>query len=163
MSSWHPGHEPGRQVVALGLALALTAAVLDVLLTGSVTWVFDLCFVALCVALAILVAPRDMFTVGVLPPLIMLGVFVLVSLADVDALGHHDDGAAQAVVSGLAHHSLALCLGYGLCLALLAQRRHVAGTRAGAAPRRQATRRQPGKGQATNRDQSPAPSRTTSG
>lgn len=144
MISWHPGSEPGRSVVALGFALALTAALLDVTATGAVTWLFDLCFVLLCVALALLVAPRDLFTVGVLPPLIMLVVFLLVALADVDALGHRDDGVAQAVVSGLAHHSLALCLGYALCLGLLAQRRHV-------------------HAQATKRDQSPAPSRMTSG
>lgn len=125
MSRWHPGHESGRQVVALGLALALTTVLLDVLVTGSVTWIFDLGFVALCAALAVLVTPRDMFTVGVLPPLIMLVVFVLVSLADAEALGQPGDSTAQGVVSGLAHHSLALCLGYGLCLALLAQRRRV--------------------------------------
>jgi len=158
MISWHPGHEPGRQVVALGFALALTAALLDVTVTGGVTWVFDVCFVLLCVALALLVAPRDLFTVGVLPPLLMLATFVLVALADADALGQRDDGVAQAVVSGLAHHSLALCLGYGLCLALLAQRRHVQVSGRGAAPRH-ATRA----AQATKRDQSPAPSRTTSG
>ncbi|GAA1971264.1 hypothetical protein GCM10009798_35100 [Nocardioides panacihumi] len=146
MSSWHPGHEPGRQVVALGLALALTAAVLDTLVTGSVTWVFDIFFVVLCAALAVLVAPRDLFTVGVLPPVIMLTVFVLVAFANADALGHRDDSVAQAVVSGLAHHSLALCLGYATCLALLAQRRHVQVA-----------------AHATKRDQSPAPSRTTSG
>ena len=146
MSSWHPGHEPGRQVVALGLALALTVAVLDTLITGSVTWAFDICFVVLCAALAVLVAPRDMFTVGVLPPVIMLTVFVLVAIANADALGRRDDSVAQAVVSGLAHHSLALCLGYGMCLALLAQRRHLQVA-----------------AHATKRDQSPAPSRTTSG
>jgi hypothetical protein len=153
MSSWHPGHEPGRQVVMLGFALALTAAVLDVLLTGSITWLFDLCFVATCVALALLVAPRDQFTVGVLPPLIMLSVFVLIALGDTGALAQPHDGVAQAVVSGLAHHSLALCLGYGLSLALLAQRRHV----------QQGVARVPQPRQPTNRDQSPAPSRTTSG
>ena len=100
----------------------------------------------LCAALAVLVAPRDMFTVGVLPPVIMLTVFVLVAIANADALGRRDDSVAQAVVSGLAHHSLALCLGYGMCLALLAQRRHLQVA-----------------AHATKRDQSPAPSRTTSG
>ena len=159
MISWHPGHEPGRQVVALGLALALTAALLDVTVTGGVTWFFDLCFVLLCVALALLVAPRDLFTVGVLPPLIMLAVFVLVGLADAGALAQRDDGVAQAVVSGLAHHSLALCLGYAVCLALLAQRRHVQVVTSGGEAARPATRPR----QATNRDQSPAPSRRTSG
>jgi hypothetical protein len=143
MSSWHPGHEPGRQVVALGFALVLSAALLDLAIAGRVTWFFDVVFVATCAALAVLVRPRDLFTVGVLPPLLMLGVFVLVAATRSGALGHRDDGVAQAVVSGLAHHSLALCLGYGLCLALLAQRRRLL--------------------QATKRDQSPAPSRTTSG
>ncbi|MDH2414960.1 DUF6542 domain-containing protein [Nocardioides sp. CER19] len=155
MSRWHPGHEPGRQVVVLAVALALTAALLDVAITGSVTWIFDVCFVVLCAAMALLVAPKDMFTVGVLPPLVMLGVFVVVGLSDADALGRPDDSVGQAVVSGLAHHSLALCLGYGVCLGLLAQRRHVQAARAGHAAR---SRRQ-----ATKRDQSPAPSRMTSG
>jgi Domain of unknown function (DUF6542) len=154
MSSWHPGHEPGRQVVALGVALALSAALLDVVLTGSLTWLFDVSFVLLCIAMALLVARRDLFTVGVLPPLVMLAVFFLVALMHTEALGHRDDSVAQAVVSGLAHHSFALCLGYGLCLALLAQRRHVGSARAGRAPR---------PGQPTKRDQSPAPSRMTSG
>jgi hypothetical protein len=154
MSRWHPGHEPGRQVVALAVALALTAALLDVAVTGSVTWIFDICFVLLCIALALLVAPKDLFTVGVLPPLVMLGVFVVIGFADADALGHRDDSVGQAVVSGLAHHSLALCLGYGVCLGLLAQRRHVAAVSTGHRTR---------PGHATKRDQSPAPSRTTSG
>ncbi|SFB78642.1 hypothetical protein SAMN04487968_101508 [Nocardioides terrae] len=143
MSSWHPGHEPGRQVVALGVALVLSGALLDLAITGRITWLFDVVFVLTCAALAVLVAPRDLFTVGVLPPLLMLAVFVLVALAHTAALGHRDDSVAQAVVSGLAHHSLALCLGYALCLALLAQRRRLL--------------------QPTKRVQSPAPSRSTSG
>lgn len=129
MSSWQPGHERGRDVVALGLALALTAVLFDVLVTGRVSWLFDVCFVLLSAALAVLVAPRDMFTVGVLPPLLMLAVFVFVALDDPTALGRPGDSTAQAVMTGLAHHSLALCAGYGLCLGLLAQRRRLATTR----------------------------------
>jgi hypothetical protein len=154
MSSWHPGHEPGRQVVALGFALALTTVLLDIIITGSVTWIFDVGFVALCVVLALLVSPRDLFTVGVLPPLLMLVAFLVVGLADTGALAQRDDPVAQAVISGLTHHSLALCLGYGACLALLAQRRHVD------AVGRQRPHRT---SQATNRDASPAPSRRISG
>jgi hypothetical protein len=152
MSSWHPGHEPGRQVVALAAALGLTAALVDLMVTGGISWLFDVFFVLLCVALAVLVAPRDLFTVGVLPPLVMLGVFVVVALVDTEALAHRDDGVAQAVVSGLAHHSLALCLGYGLCLVLLAQRRRVHGAGVGPGPR-----------QPSKRDGSPAPARRISG
>ena len=42
---------------------------------------FDLSFVALCVALALMVRPRDFFTIGVLPPLMMLGVVLLLAVA----------------------------------------------------------------------------------
>lgn len=127
MSTWHPGHERGRSVVALCGAVALSVAALDVALAGRISLLFDICFVLLCAAMAVLVAPRDLFTAGVLPPLVMLGVFVLVAIAEPAAVGHEGDGAAQAVVSGLAHHSVALCVGYAVCLLLLAQRRRVLG------------------------------------
>src|SRR4051812_25553247 len=121
---WEEGHEPGRQVVALGLALALTVVALDVTLGGRVGLFFDLAFVLLCLAVALLVRPADFFTAGVLPPLIMLAVFTLVALVRPVALAEADDGPVQAVVSGLSHHAVALAVGYGLCLACLAVREH---------------------------------------
>ena len=45
--------------------------------SGGVGLFFDLGFVALCLGLALAVRPTDFFVVGVLPPLIMVGVFVL--------------------------------------------------------------------------------------
>jgi hypothetical protein len=125
-------------MVALGVAVALTAVVLDVALGG------DLGFVALCVLLALRVRPRDSFTVGVLPPLLMLGVLVLVEVGRPEVLGHPRDGLVQSVVTGLAHHSGALVTGYVLCLGVLAIRHRF-------------------DGQATNRSASPAPTRTISG
>jgi len=119
------GREPAGQVVALATALALTAAVADLLTAGRITLLFDVCFVVISAGLALVVAPRDFYTAGVLPPLLMVAVFVLVALFDTTAIGDADDSVAQAVVSGLAGHSLALCLGYGLSLLLLAQRRRV--------------------------------------
>jgi hypothetical protein len=143
---WEEGTETGRQVVVLGMAVTLTAVVLDLLVNDRLTSVFDLVFVGLCLALALLVRPRDFFTVGVLPPLLMLGTFVLLSFVATDAVAHRSDGAVQAVVTGLARHSTALLVGYALCLACLAIRHRVI---SGA--------------QASNRDGSPAPRRTTSG
>ncbi|MFT4286914.1 DUF6542 domain-containing protein [Nocardioides sp.] len=119
------GREPAGQVVALATALALTVAAADLLTAGRVTLLFDVCFVVISAGLAVVVTPRDFYTVGVLPPLLMVGVFVLVALFDTSAVGEADDSVAQAVVSGLAGHSLALCVGYGLSLLLLAQRRRV--------------------------------------
>ena len=146
---WEEGREPGRQVVALGVAVALTVAVLDVTMADRVSLFFDLCFVALCVGLALKVRPADFFMVGVLPPLIMVGVFTLLGATRPEVIAHPEDGAVQAVVSGLSHHSGALVAGYVLCLATLAYRHRFLTT----------AHRQPH----SNRSGSPAPRRTTSG
>jgi len=143
---WEEGTEPGRQVVVLGVAVTLTVVALDIFLNSRLTTVFDVVFVALCVALALLVRPRDFFTVGVLPPLLMLGAFLLLGSVATDAVAHRSDGLVQAVVTGLARHSTALIVGYALCLACLAIRHKViTGV------------------QTSNRSGSPAPRRTISG
>ncbi len=122
---WEEGREPGRQVVALGLALALTAVVIDQGLFGKVGLFFDLCFVLICVATALAVRPRDFFTVGVLPPLLMATVFTMIGLTRPELIADEGDGVIQAVVSGLGHHAGALVTGYVLCLAILAVRHRV--------------------------------------
>ncbi len=104
-------------MVALGAALALSAVVIDVALGADLGLFFDLCFVALCVTIALRVRPRDFFTVGVLPPMLMLGVFVLLDVARPEVLGHPEDGVVQSVVTGLAGHSGALGTGYVLFFA----------------------------------------------
>lgn len=127
---WEEGREPGREMVALGVALALTAAALDLLVTGRVGVLFDLAFAGLCVALALAVRPRDFFTVGVLPPLLMLSTFLLLAMSRAEAIAKPDDGLVQAVVSGLSHHSVGLAVSYALALGVLFVRQHVARVRA---------------------------------
>jgi hypothetical protein len=131
---WEEGREPGRQVVALGLAVALTVVVLDQLLMGGVSVFFDVCFVLLCVGMALAVRPTDFFTVGVLPPLVMVVVFALLGATRPDVIADSGDGVVQAVVTGLSHHAGALVVGYVLCLACLAVRHRVL-TRHGVAAR----------------------------
>jgi hypothetical protein len=144
---WEEGREPGRQVVALGLALVLSAAALDQWLTGGLGWIFDLGFVLVCVGTALRVRPTDFFTVGVLPPLLMVVVFVLLGATRPDVIADPGDGVVQAVVSGLSHHAGALVVGYVLCLLTLAVRHRVL-TQGQAASKRVG---------------SPAPTRTISG
>ncbi|WP_243059228.1 DUF6542 domain-containing protein [Nocardioides sp. SR21] len=132
---WEQGTEPGRQVVALGLALALTAVVLEQAITGSVGWFFDVCFVLICVGAALRVRPTDFFTVGVLPPLLMVAVFTLLGIARPDVIADEGDGVIQAVVSGLGHHAGALIVGYALSLGVLAVRHRVLGRESAPAPR----------------------------
>ena len=124
---WEEGREPGRQVVALGVAVALTVVIVDLAMVGKVSLFFDLCFVVLCIGLALAVRPTDFFVVGVLPPLIMVGVFALLGATRPEVIAHPHDGVVQAVVSGLSHHSGALVTGYVLCLVTLAVRQRMAG------------------------------------
>lgn len=118
------GQEPGRQVVLLGVALTLTAVAVDVLLAGSLTLFFDLCFMALCLGLAALVRRQDFYLVALLPPVLMVMVFAFVSLVARDAIADPRDSVLQAVVSGVATHGIALFVGYALCLGWLGWRLH---------------------------------------
>ena len=124
-SLWEDGRERGREVVVLGVALALSAAALDVLLTDRLSLFFDLCFVAVCLLLALRVRAGDFFTIGVAPPLVMLGLCVLLALAQPTTIAREGDSFVQAVVSGLAHHAGALAAGYAVALGVLAQRQRV--------------------------------------
>ncbi len=109
--------------MVLGAALALSAVAFDLALAGRLTMFFDLSFVTLCLALAIAVKPHDFFTVGVLPPLLMAGLSALLGGVRPASVGAAGDGVLQATISGLAHHSGALVVGYLLCLTTLAARR----------------------------------------
>ncbi|WP_408896615.1 DUF6542 domain-containing protein [Nocardioides sp. R1-1] len=120
---WEEGRQPGREVVSLGFALLLTAAVADLLLSEGLGLFFDLVFVTVCVAAALAVRPRDFFAVGVMPPLAMALVVLLLAVAERGSIARPDDGFAQAAVAGLSRHGIALALGYAACLGLLALRR----------------------------------------
>ena len=119
---WEEGRHPGRLVVGAA-ALALAAAVLVSLLIGDrIGLLFDLAFVLVCVGAALAVRPRDFFTVGVMPPLLLAATVAALAVVEPAAVARADDAVAQAVVSGLAHHAIALVIGYGLTLAVLALR-----------------------------------------
>lgn len=130
-------------MVVLGVAASLAVAVLDLVITGGLSLLFDLAYVTLCVALALRVRPSDFFTVGVLPPLLMLGVFWVLGLFAPGSIAGDGDGTVMAVLTGLADHAGALAAGYALCLGCLAIRRSVT--------------------QGSNRSGSPAPRRRSVG
>jgi hypothetical protein len=107
------------RAVVLLLTLVVT---LDVLLDGRLGLPFDLTLVVLSVVAALWVRASDFFTVGVLPPLLLAATVVTLVVVDRGAVAHADDAALQAIVSGLAHHALALLVGYASALALLGLR-----------------------------------------
>jgi hypothetical protein len=120
------GRAPGQEVAALAAALTLTVAAVEITLVGHLRLFFDLCFVGICLASALLVRPRDFFTVGVLPPLLMFGTMVIVALNGPRVVAHPHDSTLQAVITGLAHHSVALFVGYAVCLLTLFARQRLA-------------------------------------
>jgi len=123
---WWEGSTPGGEVAALSTALVLTAAAAETALVGRLGLFFDLCFILVSFGAALLVRPRDFFTVGVLPPLLMAGTMLLVALNGPRVIAAAHDGVVQAVVTGLAHHSLALFVGYAACLLTLLARQRAA-------------------------------------
>lgn len=119
---WEEGRQPGPVVVG-GVASALLVAVLLTEVFGSqLGFFFDLVFVLACLGAALLVRPRDFFTVGVMPPLALIGTVLLVAAVDRGLVADVEDHLVQATVSGLAHHAQALAIGYALALATLALR-----------------------------------------
>ena len=137
---WEEGRQPGPVVVgAVGSAL-LVAVLLTEVFEARIGLFFDLVFVLACIGAALLVRPRDFFTVGVLPPLALTGAVLVLAIADRAAVARADDSLAQAVVSGLAHHAQALAIGYGLALLVLALRQVALRNQGRIRPQREAAR-----------------------
>jgi hypothetical protein len=116
------GEARGSEVVALAVALTLTAAAAEIAFSAGLGVFFDVCFIAICLTAAMHVRPGDFFTVGVLPPLLMCATMVLVAFNGTRIIAHRHDSVVQAVITGLAHHSLALFIGYAVCLVTLVLR-----------------------------------------
>jgi ABC-type transport system involved in cytochrome c biogenesis permease subunit len=116
------GREPGRQLVALGLAVALSAVAFDRLAVGRLSMFYDLVFITLCLCLALLVRPQDFFMTACLPPVITLVVFALLAGVAPAMVADAGDSFVQALVTGLVQHSFAFLVGFVLCLATLGVR-----------------------------------------
>ncbi len=119
---WEAGDRPGSEAASLAFAVLFTAAVIDLLIAGMLDGWFDLVFVLACTGAALAVRSTDFFAVGVLPPLAM-ATTMLVFSTDPATIAGVDDGLVRAFVTGLADHSIALVIGYAVCLAILAVRR----------------------------------------
>ncbi|SDS48975.1 hypothetical protein SAMN04488570_1992 [Nocardioides scoriae] len=148
---WEEGHLTGGRVTRLAVLSGLLLLAVDIALFRDVTALFDLGFVAVCVAAALGVRPADFFRVSVLPPLLLLGLVTLVAVVERGWVARESDSVVQAVVSGLAHHAGGLMAGYALALLVLLVRMRV---RARHGDRVSAH---------SNRAGSPAPTRVTSG
>lgn len=151
---WEEGRWSGERVTRLSVLACVLLLAVDLTLSGHPGVVFDIGFGLICVGAALAVHPRDFFRVGVLPPLLLLGCTIVLSLVARSTIAHRGDGFVQGVVSGLADRAGALVAGYALALAVLAIRHHVMQRAAARVPRRPVY---------SNRLGSPAPYLSTSG
>jgi hypothetical protein len=143
----------GSRVTRLAVLAGLIALSLDIAVNSHPSVLFDAAFVLVCVGAALAVHPRDFFQVGVLPPLLLLGLVTTVAVVHHDWIAQRSDGILQAVVSGLAHRATGLLAAYLLTLAVLAIRQRV-----------RAHHRELAQQQAhSKREVSPAPTRSTTG
>jgi hypothetical protein len=112
---------PGRGVILLTAFLAGGCAALDFALTGSLTIFFDLCFVVICLVATMAVRRHDVFTTGVLPPLVFAA--VIAGVAVIAPTTFVATGALSEVfLTGLTQHAGALVAGYGVALLTVAGR-----------------------------------------
>lgn len=112
----------GRSLVVASATGAAGIVVLDLWLTsGGLTFFFDLCFVVLCLVAAMSVRASDLFTAGVLPPLLFAGVIAVVSLVSPGAF-ESGTGVDHVFLTGLATHAAGLVAAYAVTLATIAAR-----------------------------------------
>jgi spore maturation protein SpmB len=143
---WEEGRKPGRLVANAAGLLVLLVVLVDLALHRELTLLFDVCFVLICLSAALAVRPRDFFLIGVFPPLLMAGTFGVLAVVVRGYVADPRDGFLQAVVSGLAHHSGYLVVGYALTLGVLAVRQvalHNSGALRGGRPHIPEQRRAP--------------------
>lgn len=127
---WEEGRWSGTRITRFSVFACAVLVAIDLVVTGRLGILFDTGFVLLCVGIALAIRPGEFFRAGVLPPMLVLGVCTVLGLLDRAAVGTREDGIVQALISGLAHHSGALLVGYALCLGVLAIRHRVLARRA---------------------------------
>lgn len=122
---WEEGRWSGTRVTRLSIFACVLLVAFDLVVSGGLGRTFDAGFVLLCIGIALAVRPGEFFSVGVLPPMLLLGVCSILGVLDRGAIAPAGDPLVQAVISGLAHHSGGLLVAHGLLLAVLAVRHRV--------------------------------------
>lgn len=122
---WEEGRWSGIRVTRLSISVCVLLVAVDLTVAGRVNEIFDAGFVLVCIGSALAIRPGQFFTVGVLPPMLLLGFSAVLAVLDRGAMAAGSDGLVGAIIAGLAHHAGALLIGYALALAVLAVRARV--------------------------------------
>jgi hypothetical protein len=115
-----------RAAVLLTVVAMAGAATLQLTLTDQLGLFFGVCFVLASLTAALVVRPDGFFTVGVLPPLLMVGTLTVVASATPTAIaapGLADDaGLLQRVIAGVVSQAGALAIGHAAAIGILGVR-----------------------------------------
>lgn len=127
MASHATRHELAARGVVLVTVVGMSgAATLQLLLTEQLGVFFGICFVLASLTAALTVRSDGFFTVGVLPPLLLVGALTVIATIQpsaIDAPGLADDaGLLQRVIAGIVSQAGPLVIGHGLAIGVLAVR-----------------------------------------
>jgi hypothetical protein len=116
-----PAGTPARGVIVLSAAATGLCAAIDCGLSGTLTMFFDLCFITICLVGAMSIRRHDLFTAGVLAPLVFAAAVFAVAVGGGDAFVA-SGSLSKAFFTGLAAHAAALVCGYGVALGVVGGR-----------------------------------------
>jgi hypothetical protein len=109
-------------VTTAALLAAGLLSLVDLAITGRLSLFFDLSFIVVCTVAALAVRRSELFTVGVLPPVVMVAVLAVLAVVEPASLTVDHLGFASTLLTGLAHHAAALVAAHGAVLAIVAAR-----------------------------------------
>lgn len=123
---WVDAEPPTAQVLLVGASALLAAAFVEILLLDTVGLLVGICLVAVSLGTALTVRPRDLFSAGVLPPLLLVGLLTVVAVLypggiDVSRLSP-SASLAQRVIAGFVDLAGALVVAHALALLVVALR-----------------------------------------
>jgi len=121
------GAEPPRRLVVAAAATALVlAATLEILARGQLGLLTGLALVLVSIGAALLMRPADLFTAGILPPLLTLGVLIGIAVVYPEGIGVRSldptAGTAQVAIAGFVDLAGALVVAHVLALLLVGMR-----------------------------------------
>lgn len=115
-----------RGVVLISGVGVAGAATVQLLLTDRLGVFFGICLVLASLTAALTVRSDGLFTAGILPPLLLVGVLAVVATvqpAAIDAPGLADDaGLVQRVIAGVVSQAAALVVGHALAIGVIGVR-----------------------------------------
>ncbi|CAN5857421.1 hypothetical protein BH20ACT6_BH20ACT6_10980 [soil metagenome] len=126
---WVGAEPPAGRVLTGAIAALVVAAFVEILLVGSVGLLLGLSLVAASIGVALTVRPRDLFTAGVSPPLLLVGVLLVVAVLHGEGIQVGrlvaEAGVAQRVIAGFVHLAGTLVVAHALALVVVALRGRV--------------------------------------